>query len=98
MIRTRTEDTDPFICWDCDKQLAGFNYGEYHRATHNLVRCMEAQRVGELKSGKDRTGVTEQADPLEDRVKGLASEITGLKSQLERMEKLLQSLPQAHVD
>ena len=48
-----TDGSRPFICWDCDEQQGGFSHGPHHLATHNLIRCMQAQMEEELKSGYD---------------------------------------------
>ncbi|KAM5533025.1 hypothetical protein V8D89_013293 [Ganoderma adspersum] len=101
-------DSEPFICWDCDKRLAGFDVyhgpSAHHLATHNLVRCIEAQEE-ERKSGENRAEPLNQVGPPEDKLEGIQGQIAGLKSQMDvftsqmaRIEKLLQSLPQAHAE
>ncbi|KAI1785192.1 hypothetical protein LXA43DRAFT_1100597 [Ganoderma leucocontextum] len=97
-------DPKPFICWACDEKEAGFSHGEHHLATHNLVRCMEAQKEEESKSSKDDKtekrldalehkleGVTSQMEGLTSRMDGLTSQMEGLTGQMERIETLLQS-------
>ena len=78
-----TEDSKPFICWDCDEREAGFSHGEHHLATHNLVRCMEPQKEEEASPEEQTT---------ENRLGALEHKLEGLTSQMERIEKLLQSL------
>ena len=103
-----TADSEPFVCWDCDKRLAGFDVyhgpGAHHLSTHNLVRCIEAQE-GEWKPGENRAESLIQVRPPEDKLEGIQGQIAGLKSQMdaftsqmERIEKLLQSLPQTRAE
>ncbi|KAI1783149.1 hypothetical protein LXA43DRAFT_904186 [Ganoderma leucocontextum] len=83
------EDSKPFICWACDEREAGFSHGEHHRATHNLIRCMEPQKEEEPKPEEDST---------EKRLGALEHKLEGLTSQMERIEKLLQSLAVARAE
>ena len=108
LTETLTAESEPFVCRDCDKRLAGFDvyhgHGAHHLATHNLVRCMEAQE-GERKPRENRAEPLNQVGPPEDKLEGIQGQIAGLKSQMdaftsqmERIEKLLQSLPQTRAE
>lgn len=103
-----TADSEPFVCWDCDKRLAGFDVYHspraHHLATHNLVRCMETQEE-ERKPGENRAEPLNQVGPPEDKLEEIQGQIAGLKSQMDsftsqmaRIETLLQSLPQAQAE
>ena len=79
-----TEESEPLICWDCDEQEAGFDQGEHHLATHNLVRCMEVQ-VEEV-PGPEEDNTTEK------RLGALEQQMVGLRGQMEKIEALLHAL------
>ena len=81
------EESEPFICWDCDVQEAGFDQGEHHLATHNLVRCIEVQ-VEEV-PGPEEDNTTEK------RFGALEQQIVGLRDQMEKIEALLHALANA---
>ena len=89
LTRTPAEDSKAFICWDCDEKEAGFTHGEHHLATHNLVRCMEPQKEAEA---------TPEEDSTEKRLGAVEHKLEGLTSQMERIEKLLQSLTLARAE
>ncbi|PIL33826.1 hypothetical protein GSI_03532 [Ganoderma sinense ZZ0214-1] len=80
------EDSAPFICWDCDEREAGFDQGEHHLATHNLVRCMEVLEEEVLGSGEDTT---------EKRLGALEEQMVGLRDQMAKIEALLHALANA---
>ncbi|KAM5543336.1 hypothetical protein V8D89_003210 [Ganoderma adspersum] len=81
------EDSGPFICWDCDSQEAGFDQGEHHLSTHNLVRCMEVQEEEVLGPEEDNT--------TEKRLGALEQQMVGLRDQMEKIETLLHALANA---
>ena len=72
------EDDHAFICRDCDEKHAGFNHGEHHLATHNLVVCKETQE-------------RDDSDDTQARLIALEHKMSELSSQMERIERLLQS-------
>ncbi|KAM5543339.1 hypothetical protein V8D89_003213 [Ganoderma adspersum] len=87
------EELKPFICWECDKQAAGFSHGDHHLATHNLVRCMpvEAQQ-GDFSWQEAEDDTKERLDALEHKLEGLTDQMQGLTSQMGTIEKLLHDL------
>ncbi len=76
------EDANIFICQSCEDEKGGVTAGD-HQATHTLVRCLEPP-VG--KNNREKDNVTEK------RIAALETQISALTSQMDRMEKLLQSL------
>ena len=76
------EDDHAFICRDCDEKHAGFNHGEHHLATHNLVVCKETQEHDD----------SDDSDNTQERLTALEHKMSELSSQMERIERLLQSL------
>ncbi|TBU55048.1 hypothetical protein BD310DRAFT_934540 [Dichomitus squalens] len=74
------ETVNAFICSECDEQHAGFFHDEHHLATHNLVVC---------KTQDDST--SDETSKAQERLAALESKMSELTSQLDRMEKLLQS-------
>ena len=96
-----SEKSTAFICLDCDEREGGFSDGKHHLARHHLVRCTTAQT--EEESERDRS--EKRFDALEHKLKelanqtqGLASEIGGLTGQMERIERLLHSPPNARTE
>ncbi|TFK89009.1 hypothetical protein K466DRAFT_487737 [Polyporus arcularius HHB13444] len=75
------EDANIFVCQSCEDQKGGVTAGD-HQATHTLVRCLEPP------ADEDK----EKENDTEKRVAALESQISALTSQMDRMEKLLQSL------
>ncbi len=76
-----TEDANIFVCQSCEDQKGGVTAGD-HQATHTLVRCLEPPADEDKHKEND----------TEKRVAALESQISALTSQMDRMEKLLQSL------
>ena len=76
------EDDHAFICRDCDEKYAGFSHGEHHLTTHNLVVCKETQERDD----------SDDSDNTQERLTALEHKMSELSSQMERIERLLQSL------
>ncbi|TFK86599.1 hypothetical protein K466DRAFT_587082 [Polyporus arcularius HHB13444] len=76
------EDANIFVCQSCEDEKGGVTAGD-HQATHTLVRCLEPP-VGENNHEEDSVA--------EKRIAALETQMSALTSQMDRIEKLLQSL------
>ncbi|KAI8975832.1 hypothetical protein BD414DRAFT_497057 [Trametes punicea] len=73
-------DSNVFICADCDEKKGGFDLGQHER-THSLVYCTE-------KADEE----DEEENTAEQRLSAVENKLAMLTTQMERIEKLLESL------
>ena len=78
------DDANVFICKTCDEEKGGIVFGDIHLPTHNLVRCLDPD-------DEDEDDDDESTD-TESRVAALETQMSALTSQMDRIEKLLESL------
>lgn len=72
-------DDNVFVCQACDETKGGVTVGD-HLETHTLVRCTEG--------AKD----VDQARTAEERLTSVEGQLVALTTQMDRIEKVLQSL------
>ncbi|KAI0752480.1 hypothetical protein C8Q80DRAFT_1146274 [Daedaleopsis nitida] len=78
------DDANVFVCCQCDDQHGGVSAGDTHKAMHSLIRC--SMLTNDDKSEED------EKDSTEKRVVALESQMSALSIQMNRIEKLLETL------
>ena len=92
MTQATVDDANVFICQACDETKGGVAHGDTHKATHNLVRCLDPD-------DEDDESDDGRKDSTESRVAALEIQMSALAAQMDRIEKLLlQSLAPGRPD
>ncbi|KAI0360925.1 hypothetical protein OH77DRAFT_1517315 [Trametes cingulata] len=77
-------ESNVFVCQECDEKKGGVTVGD-HQHTHSLVRCTEPET-------EDDDSDSEGEDNTEERLSAVEDKLATLTVQMERIEKLLESL------